>query len=397
MAYTNEVRTTPKAQFNTNIGGLTRVGQATTLGDLKCLNADYPLLIENVGTGTGTYSNSIYTMSVTSGQYRIRRSRQYFPYFSGKVQLIELTFDNFHTEANTTKRVGYFSSNAVAPYDSDKDGVWIEDNGTTKYLVISNFGSEVLRLHINAWSGYSNISSYNWQNFTAMAIDYLWLGGVALRLSLKTDKGFVEAHVFHYAGTAQGVFMRSPNQCVRYEIRSTTGSGTFRPICSQVSTEGSIKESGKQRSVDTGSTAITLTTAGTNYPILAIRKQTGYRDASLKAVGFNAFVSTNADITRVRLILNPTFSAPLTYTQLSNSAVEYGVGNGTITVTGGTVLQSLVITQNSIIPTGLLDEDYLSVLGSSIDDTSDILCLVGTPTTGTSNTGIFGSVSFKEY
>lgn len=383
------------SQFNLDMGARTRTSQLTTLGDLKCLNADCSLLLENTGTGTGSYANSIYTMSVTSGQYLIRRSRQYYPYFSGKTQLIEITCDNFQTQANIIKRIGYFSSNAAAPYDTNKDGVWIEDDGTTKYLVVSNFGTETLRLPITSWTGYNNISSYNWSMFTVIAIDFLWLGGAALRLSLRTDKGFIEAHVFHYAGTSQGVFMRSPNQCVRYEIRSTTGTGTLRAICAQVSTEGSIVESGKQRSVDTGHVAIVLNTIGIAYPTIAIRKKAGYRDSSLKAIGFNTFVSSGTDILKVQLVLNPTFSAPFTYTALTDSSVEFGIGNGAITCTGGTVLRSLYLTQNSIIPSGLLDDDYLSVLGSNISDISDILAIVCTPVTATIS--IFSGISFKEY
>lgn len=86
------------------------------------------------------------------------------------------------------------------------------------------------------------------------------------------------AHTVNYAGTATDTFILSPNQPIRYEIRSTTGTGSFRYICSQVSTEGSaITESGYNNSVISLSTAgipaNTVATIGTRYPLKSYKKK----------------------------------------------------------------------------------------------------------------------------
>jgi len=231
--------------FGHDAGGRTRVSQITTLLAGKILGADDTTLFENVGTGTATYGSNKVNLSVTSGQYIIRQSKRFAPYFEGKCELVEATFDNFQTEANTTKRVGYFSSNAVAPYNSNLDGFFIEDNGTIKSLKAYRNGTLTIDVPFTTMDNYDAISSYDWSNFTVMAFDFLWLGGAILRFFVKTANGFELIHTVNYSGTATDTFILSPNQPIRYEVRSATGTGSLRYICSQIATEGSINEGGK--------------------------------------------------------------------------------------------------------------------------------------------------------
>ena len=119
------------ATVTLDAGSRLRTSQMTTLLDGKILNSDTPFLFDNAGTGTGTYANNKYNMSVGVGQFRVRQSKRFNPYFSGKSQLIEVTFDNFQVEANTVKRAGYFSSSAVSPFTANYDGFYIENDGTT--------------------------------------------------------------------------------------------------------------------------------------------------------------------------------------------------------------------------------------------------------------------------
>jgi hypothetical protein len=377
-------------------GGRLRTSQLTTLGDLKTLNEDDTLLLENTGTGTFTWADNKCNLSVTTGQYAIRRSRHYFPYFSGKSQPVEVTFDGFQTQAGVTKRVGYFSSNAVAPYDSNKDGFWIEDDGTTKYIVVSRYGTETHRTALANWNGDKAMLTYDWSKFTVVWFDFLWLGGAELRVFVKTGEGFVLAHSYsNHPGVSTNTFTKSPNQCVRYEVRGDSDAGSLRAICAQVSTEGSINESGKQRSIDTTHTAITLAAIGTTYPIIGLRKKTTHRDRAVKQIGVAAFVGSTDSIL-LSLQRNPTLSAPLTWSDVTNSAAQQGLATGAQTVTTpGEKLFARALTQNVVIPPNILDNDFLSSIGMSIADVSDELILCGTPITATvSVTGIIG---FKEY
>jgi len=200
-------------------GGRARVSQLTTLGDYKTLNADRPLLIETVGTGSGSYGNSKYNMEVTGGQYVIRQTKKFHPYFSGKSQLVECTFDYFGLQSGTTKRVGYFSSTGSTPYAGNYDGFWLENDGQTFYLKASRIGVPTISVPWTLWDNYEKIQDYNWNNFTVIMFDFLWLGGAILNIWLKTNKGFVLAHTVHYSGGNTDIFIQSPNQPIRYEIR----------------------------------------------------------------------------------------------------------------------------------------------------------------------------------
>lgn len=371
------------AQLGGDAGGRKRVSQITTLGDYKTLGQDRTLLFDNQGTGAGAWGGNLYTMSVTAGQWRVRQSKQYHPYFSGKSQIIEATFDNFHAEANVTKRVGYFSSNAGSPFDATYDGFWLENDGTTISLKATRAGTETLSVALASWSGYANLAEYQtvstWQNFTVVLFDFLWLGGAVLRVWVRTAAGFVLAHIFNYPGTAQNVFILSPNQPLRYEIRSTTGSGTFRYICAQVATEGAINESGLSRSVRTAHTGVACTTAGTSYPLLAVRKNATYRDTAVQLITQQVFVTSAADQIIWELQLNPTLSAGLTYGSVVNSAIQSASGNGTITVTSpGTVLATGMLSQNTLVPNGALVQNFLAFLGSTLANAMDEIVLVGT-------------------
>jgi hypothetical protein len=373
-----------------------RVAQLTTLADLKILNSDDTALTENTGTGTGTYGSNKFNMSVTSGQFYIKRSRRYYPYFSGKSQQVECTFDGFQPETNVTKRVGYFSSNAVSPYDSTKDGFWLESAGGVVTLKVSRAGTETLSVAQSAFN-VNTLTGHNWTGFNVIAFDFLWLGGACLRLFVKTSAGFTLCHVFNYAGTGTAdTFTLSPNQCVRYEIRSTTGTGSFRFICAQVGTEGSFDEAGKIIARDTGSTAITLATVGTTYPFIGIRKTAGFRDSTAQFWNFNAFVNS-ADQLLVTVQINPTLSATPTFSAITGApGVEAAQKASTETVTTpGTKLYAVPLSQNGIIPANLLDQDFLSWLGSSITDVSDQIWVCGTPLSAT--VSVFSAVMVKTY
>lgn len=386
-----------------------RVSQSTTLHDGKLLNSDSSLMFDTKGTGTGAWANNKYNMSVTSAQYLIRQTKRFATYSSGKSQQIECTFDNMQVETNTVKRVGYFSSIATGVYDSTYDGFWLENDGTTIRLRASRAGTSTLDVAITSWSGYSQLAEYqnlaNWANFTIIAFDFLWLGGAVLRMFVKTSAGFVLAHQFNYAGTTTDTFIKSPNQPVRYEIRSSTGTGSLRYICSQVSTEGSIDESGYNNAchslMSAGIPSQTIATIATSYAVVGVRKQAIHRDRALRVTGANLIVQSNSDYVYFEVVLNPTLSAPLTYTAITNSCSEEGVAGAlaaiSITHTAGTgrVLHNGFLVQGQPIASGQLERDFFSFLGCTIDNVMDEIVLCITPITA--NITLNGSIGWKEY
>lgn len=384
---TSNINTT---SFGYDAGGRTRISQITTLFDGKNLGIDDTLAFENVGTGTATFSNNKTNLTVTSGQYEIRQTKRFFPYFSGKGQLVEQTFDNFQTEVNVIKRAGYFSTSAIAPYTANTDGFYIEDDGTKKVLKIFRNGTETASINFTAMDNYSAISSYDWSKFTVIAFDFLWLGGAILRFWVKTSSGFTLIHSVNYSGTSVDTFTLSPNQPLRYEIRSSTGTGSLRYICSQVATEGSINESGKPL-VIFNTTSITCNVVGTIYALKSIKKQSAYRDTAIQIVNVAVGITATTDAGLVMLFINPTLSAPITYA--NKEKIQEGTAtNQTITVNTGRLIACFPIsasgTDNS------MKDNYYSFLSGLINNTMDEYVLAYMPTTN--NQTVNGIISIKE-
>lgn len=375
-------------------GARQRVSQLTTLGDYKILNADRTLLLETAGTGTGAFSNNKYTMTVTNGQYLVRQTKKYHPYFSGKSQIVEFTFENFHVQANVIKRIGYFSSNAVAPYDSDYDGIYLENDGTNIRFRITHAGTTVLNVTQANWN-VNTLNGHDWSLFNVVLIDFLWLGGAVVRLYVKTVSGFQLCHVYSHAGAFSDTMTHSSNQPIRYEIRGNGAGGTMTYICSQVSTEGSIDEAGIIYAVTHGSSGIVLNSVGTTYPLLGIRKRSSHRDVPLSIMDFRVLTASNNDQLKLWLLLNPTLSAPLTY-NVTPYASEYGIGNGTITVSSvGLPILIGFSAQNTTIDVQKLNTNFLSWLGSTLNNTMDEIILAATPITATITT--HSCITIKEF
>lgn len=377
--------------IGTDAGGRLRVSQYTTLFDGKILNSDDPELFGNAGTGTGLYQNSTYKISVTPGQYFIRYSKFYLPYFSGKVQNIEVTFDNFQTETGLVKRAGYFSSNAVAPYDSNKDGFWLENDGTGISVKIENNGTLIANIPLSSFFNFDKISTYDWSKFTVINFDFLWLGGANFRLFAVINNEFSLSTNFEFAGVFTGTIFKSPNQTLRYEIRSTTGTGYLTTICSQVATEGSNAEGGKVIGLY-NTTGISCNVVGTIYALKSWKKQPANRDIAIEIIDLGITRNGTADAGLVLLIKNPTLSAPITYA--NNSRFQEGTPT-TQTITAGTgrILNVFPAGENAASHT--FKENYLSYLTIDINNTPDEYVLAYIPTT--TNQTIYGTINLKEY
>lgn len=390
--YRQRVETYPGASsINYDASVRTRVSQITTLFDGKTLRQEDTILWDTEGTGTSTFEDaSINKLTVTAGQYEVRQSKQYFPYFSGKSQLVEMTFDTFAPQAGVIKRVGYFSSNATAPYASDYDG-WYLESSDTIYLVVVNNGTEVLRIPINRWVGYSALANYDWDKFTVILVDFLWLGGAVLRLFVKSpDGGFVTAETYDYSGTAQGVFMRSPNQPVRYEIRSTTGAGTLRAVCSQVATEGALNNQSKSL-VLWHSTLITANAVGTTYAVKGVKKRADFRDIPVEIIQFGGSMNATVDAGIWLLLLNPTLSAPLVYVQ--NTVVDEATATTQTVTNPGRVLGIIHVNQaGASVP---FEGNQLSWMNIDLNNAADEYVLAYLPLT--MNQVVNGAISAQVY
>lgn len=377
--------------FTYSAAGAIRTSQKTTLLDGKTLGEDDVFLFQNVGTGTPTYANNKVTLAVTPGQYLIRQTKRYYPYFSGKPQSIEFTMDGFGHEVGSFKRSGYFSSNAVAPYDSSLDGFFIEkqEDGTFIFKAY-RFGTETMSVLFTDFDNWDLISGIDFNNFNIFNIDFLWLGGSSVRIFMKLDTGFELIHEEPWASHQTDTFIGSPNQPLRQEIRSSSGAGSMRIICSEISTEGSINESGKPIAIF-DATGITCNSVGTIYALKSVKKQDVFRDTAIRIIDMSVSKAANTDAGILMLIINPTVSAPITYA--NKSKLQEGTPtNQTITANTGRVIAAVTIEGGS---SKLLENDYFSWLSTTIDNTHDEYVFAYMPTT--SNQVVTLVTNLKEY
>ena len=381
---------------NVDLDGATRSSQKLTMFDGKIYNAEDTFKWDTKGTGTATYTNNAIRLSVAAGQYMIRQSRSFCPYFSGKPQLIESTSFNFNPEDGLTKRIGYFSSNAVAPYDSDKDGWWLEASGGTHRLITSRAGTIT---HDIAWADMDavkngEITTYDWSKFSVTKVDFLWLGGAGLRFFLVVNGVFKLIHtIANHAGYQDQLIFNNPNQPVRYEIRSTTGTGALTSVCSQVSTEGTgTNEMGEGLAIYTP--GITCNAIGTIYALAGARKTAANRNHFVPVTEFgatNVLTSATPESGVLLLMLNPTLSAPLTWT--ANSRIETAIATNQTITNPGRILKAVTMSGGNV--SAQAPSAALRILGCGIDNTMGQLLIGYTPLTA--NQVVAGMMQVMEY
>jgi hypothetical protein len=106
---------------------------------------------------------------------------------------------------------------------------------------------------------------------------------------------------------------------------------------------------------------------------------------------------TSASTYAYYIILNPTVTGTaFSFTSLANSSIEYAYPTNATTISGGTELLTGLATDTNTQITGtggILDTDF--VIGSSIAEVSDIVCLGVQRLVGTTET-FYSSLNFRE-
>lgn len=372
--YSNEIKYADG--FNLDAFGRLRTSNLTTLLDLKHTYDKQPLLVDEeiLGGATSLWANSSVNMTVSStGDAVIRQSIKSSPYQSGKSHLVEASFSQFQLQTNVIKRVGYYTSTTVSPFNSGFDGFFLESdgvNGEISFQIWRN-GTNVLKSLSSSWltTDY-DVSLIDWTKTQLMMVDFQWLGVGRMRFSLVVD-GIPRLFVANTAiNNISLVYMENPNKPIRYEIRSTAGSGTFSQICSGVSMEGSINSLYKTIGIE-NFTERTLATAGTKYPLLGIRLVSGYLGVSGFIDSFDILQTTN-DNFFITLEKNPTLSGAASWSSATGAPIQYSQGTGALTVSSpGYIIANYIGKASSLGSSDFQGFDSSVSLGYSIDGTPE--------------------------
>lgn len=379
--------------------GRLRVASPFTIFDSKQLNDNQPLFWDDQevsGGGTsstfsGAKASSTLAVTAATAGKRVRQTKMRFNYQPGKSHLIMMTGTLCNQTTDLTDiitQIGYFD---------DNNGIFFSLEEGTLYAVLrsSVSGSPVdTKVAQAAWNR-DTLSGGGGGNPSNIVLDYTktqifwfdleWLGTGTARCGFVINSRFYVAHRFLNANVATNVYMSTPNLPLRASIESTGTSNiatSMQQVCGQVSSEGGLEARGTIREIDTGVTAITATTAGTSYALIGIRLNSSYLDASVEILKAEILMTT-AGAFHWELLLNPTISAGTpSWSQFQSSSLDSFIGDGTITVTGGTSLgggygASTGSGGNAAGEGGSAIDNAIR-LGSLIDGTVDIIVLAAT-------------------
>lgn len=366
---------------NIDAFGRLRTAAITNLLYIKHAFDKNPLQINEVTAGTAT---SIFDqefarvrMSTSANNDLVIRQTKTRPiYQPGKSQLWEASFSHFNLETNVIKRVGGFSSTTGTPYNTVFDGWFMESNGVTNEISfqIHRSGTTIYSATTSTWNNTEfDPNDFNWQNANLISVDYQWLGVGRMRFGMVLSGQTIYFAEHTAANNEPNVFMSSPNQPMRYEIRQVgVGSGYFDMICSQTSSEGALNGLYSTVAIE-HSTVTTLTTSGTKYPFIGYRLKNGYLGVTSQYNSLSVLNTSNDDYLAT-VEYNPTLSTTPTWVDIPNSPFQYSIFTGTTTTTitsSGHIMSALIGQAGTSALTTLKIDDNQIRVGSNVDGTKD--------------------------
>jgi hypothetical protein len=233
------------------------------------------------GTASSTFNESqgLVDLNIGSanGDELIRETTKVFSYQPGKSLLFMSTLVMNPAKTNLRQRVGYFG---------DDNGVYLELYGNAVSFVERSLvtGSPTETIVSQAdWNG-DKLDGTGTSGITLdltkaqiLWSDIEWLGVGTIRMGFVINGQFITCHSFHHANLISSTYITTASLPLRYEIKnvgtpSPATSSTLKQICSTVISGGGYELNGAQQAVGTPiQTPRTLATAGTFYPIVALR------------------------------------------------------------------------------------------------------------------------------
>lgn len=385
--------------------GRLRVSNPLTLLDSKLIYDKQPQIYDEVLNGTATstfsaYDSCVIMKTAANNDYVIRQTRPRFNYQPGK-SLQYIFTGNFSPETNIIKRVGAFQSLSSAPF-APSDGIWLEVNQSGPIFRIEKTQGT---LHTNyapqsAWNidkfdgtGASGITLDFTKN-QIFAIDFEWLSLGRVRFGFFINGKLFYAHQDDHLNELTAPYMTYSNQPVRYEIRQVgAGTGNMKHICCSVISEGGEEDVGTLVTAAITGTAVAV--SDTSFtPILAVRLHPNNPNlvATLKQLDI---INNSSKNLIYQVMLNPTFSTPLTYNNLDSTHLQYALGGTSYSITNNgyvMITNFALAAQRSGESTEVVNK-ILGRIGSSINGIPDQLVLAGKLIGNGSNNDVHASMN----
>src|SRR6056300_1722750 len=312
--------------------GRLRASSPHTLFDSSFRYADSERRWNTAVSGSATYTfnadQGLMDLDVTDadGDEIVRQTDRVFAYQPGKSLLVMNTFTMNEAKANLRQRVGYFTKD---------NGIYVEQDGTTTYLVKRSAvsGSVVnTRIAQGNWNvdkmdgtGPSG-ATLNMSKSQILWTDFEWLGVGSVRMGFVINGQFICCHIFHHANEITGTYITSASLSCRYEITNTgatSGASQLKQICSTVLSEGGYTQQGLTRSASNPIIGKNLAN-GTDNPMVSIRLRSGRTDAVVVPREVT-FYGIQATAFKYKIKRGSTLTNPSWQLTDSTSSVEYDI------------------------------------------------------------------------
>lgn len=291
------------------------------------------------GTATHSYADAAVILEVSStNDAVVRQSKKYVRYQPGKSQLVVLTA-LVGQSAGARRRVGAF--------DAD-NGIFLEVLGDEVAWVIRKNGVDT-RVAQAAWNidplDSTGPSGHllDMNKAQIVHIDFQWLGVGRVRVGFDIDGNIHYVHEFLHANVVTGVYMRTANLPVRYEITALDldqEATDLYQICSTVISEGGFE--GVAGTPFSASTAA-VTSVNALTPLISIRPKATFnghvnRGQIVPTIAGLLSDDQNAEL---RLIYGGTLTNPSWASVDAASIVE--VDEAATAVSGGIPIESTLV------------------------------------------------------
>jgi len=315
----------------------------------------------------------------------IRQTRRVQRYLPGRTNETSFAVILDGVAAGVRTRVGVFDA---------YNGAYFEHDGTDYYCVIrrNTAGGVVEERFARAnWSddkldgtGPSGIT-IDFDMIQVMVIEYEWYGAGQVEWKFVINNNAFSVHKTNHANYHDHTWASYGSFPIRYELTNVTGAtGTHTMLQGSHSflTEGTTTLLGKQLSISSPTAGYNLATAGTFYPVVAIRLKSTALNSVVLPDEYAAGLLDKTDMF-VRVIERPTTVTGGTWISAgAESPLEYNLT--ATSYTGGTIASTKFISEKQMGAALVFPERSITQIGRKtttvIGDTSEVFLIAAAAT-----------------
>jgi hypothetical protein len=342
-------------------------------------------------TGTASATHQPYfgmvqlSVGGNAGDQIIRQTRRVQRYIPGRMNEASMAVILNDTAPGIRSRFGVFD---------EYNGAYFEHDGTDYNVVIRrNTASGIVeeRISRSNWNqdqldgnGPSGITA-NPTAIQMLVIEYEWYGAGQVDFKFVIANNAHSVHQVDHANIHDHTWASTAALPVRYELTNVTGAaGTHTVLHGSHSflTEGTTTLLGKQLSISSPTTGYNLDTAGTFYPVVAIRLKSGALNSVVIPDEYAAGLLDKTDMF-VKVIERPTAVIGGTWVSMGvDSSVEYNIT--ATSFTGGTTSSTKFISEKQMGESLTFPERAITQIGrkttTTIGDTSEVFLIAAAAT-----------------